>query len=507
MSEQCLFYMPDFLYSEGSPIVVVSGRVVKDETTFQNKIILNLRNISSRNIVAVTMRALLLNTASEVIAYQDLNYSDFRVADNMDFGDKLHFVLPPVVFSNITLMLTGVYFEDGYVMNSELYFLDVIPTPELISVGLKDDKLSKLYRQRFGANATKQFTTYKDLWICTCGAIHKNDMAFCSECGVNRQALESFSVEEFKKQVDDSDVMTTAIYAKEPTNVSEKSVSKEKEYQKGLYIMNNETSYSALYDAMDIFKKLGNYKDSENMVKELDRRLVEISVSNHKRDKIKRWTKISVIAIVLISVFGTFTYFSVKRDRQNKKFDKAEEYYENGEYEKAKELYAELAEDDYIGSGFGGKTEFNKMPIRMEMMDAMEAFEDSDYYDLAVEYAEKAEGTNRDVDLTYEIKVENDWAVNVVIEVDQNYSSEEDYNDKKRDDYYEWDRFATEYDNEMNEIYSRDQYIDGTYNSVHINWEVNVNAKWDIDEDNPGFDYLYIFSNGAFGFSKRDLFE
>ena len=505
MAEQCLFYMPDYLYSEGVPIVVVSGRVVRDEKTFQNKLILNLRNISGRVLVSLSMKALLLDESGVIIASQDLFYQNVYAQDNSDFGDKIHFSVPLVNFSNITLMFVGAFFDNGQTLNNDAYLLETVPSPELISVCLKDDNLRNMYRAKFGPDANKVYKTFKDLWICTCGAIHKNDMAFCSACGVSRQKLESFSFEEFIR-INDR-VKTKSDSATIDSNDNNQEI----EYNKGIYLLNNENDYVSLKKAIGIFDKLGNYKDSYSLKKISEKKMEDIvehnnTVSGNKKAFIAAF----IITIVLIAS-GWFVFSTIKKNKNEEKYEKAEGCYYRKEYEKARDLFEELDEDGFDWSGTGQyiNKKLSKPSIKAEEMDHLAKFEESDYYLKSLEYAEKAEKEGYETEVEYDLYEDNyeaKWAVFVKIRINKAYDSKDDYNDAypyssdQKKFKEKWQNFCDDYNDEMKEFFNRDRESDIDNKSPNIQWACVINVHWDGSGDDPsGSDEICRFTDGLLG--------
>ncbi len=169
-----VFSLPENLYTEGSPLLIAAGALLKD--TMSGKLVaqLKLKAIGPRQIKAATVRLVPLDTADrplgEAIRY---SYLDLLAERNAEFGAKNPIPLPNAETRAFTAAVTEVIFADKSTWSApEGAVWEPLPAPETPEQALKDAELAKQYRLRFGADAVRVPAAEKDLWFCAFGAVN-----------------------------------------------------------------------------------------------------------------------------------------------------------------------------------------------------------------------------------------------------------------------------------------------------------------------------------------------
>ena len=484
MSDKCIMVLPDNMYFTGSPIMVVSGRVVQDENTFQNKLFLNMKNLSGYTINSVILKAFLLNDNNEIMASQDIGFQGLSVLDNKNFGDDRFFILPGINFSSITLMLCQVVYLDNTPWTGNEYMLEVVPGQELVSRVFNNSKVTKKYMERFGEKANRVYSTYSDLWLCTCGSIHKNNMNFCSDCGVNRQLLENFSFEDFANEVVSANknlnnpalnpagvVAPSGIPQEKPSVVSGNSTRSEKDYKEAIRALNSANDYYSLSVIKKKLEDLGDYKDSKAMLRECEARLGRIEKGWDIKKKAKIIIAISILSLILI---GGTIYLAID-SKMKKNYKAAVKLYEERKIEEAYDKFEEL-------DGYRDSEEY------LERCDTYNELFNTAYYNQAFAYAELAEDRGAETDIRIEDDMEgfnndySNWRHRIVLDIILNYDSYEDY--KKdypgdKDVMNEWRGLADEFCDKLMSIYEEDKWESGSPKDDHLPiWQVNVKVRY-----------------------------
>lgn len=287
-----LYSLPSPLYAPSMPVIIVAGALLKDTQT--NKVLaqLKFKSISPKEIKAVTVSLLPLDTANQPLGEKETHQIlDLAASRDAEFGQK-----SPLYFSNNTtrayrVIVEKVTFSDNTVWKSTDTPLSDLPAQKTAADMFSDDELEKQYKLEYGERATYIADTCSDLWRCNCGAINHRDEQSCHSCNMASAKALSFDLKKLKSnckvRVEQEHQAAERIY------VARKAANK-KHIRIALisfasimaciifsYIVvsiviptiryNNATK---LYDAKEYqaaataFASLGGYKDSANMVLE-----------------------------------------------------------------------------------------------------------------------------------------------------------------------------------------------------------------------------------------------
>lgn len=184
-----LFSLTENLYTEGSPVIIAAGALLKDNQTGRVLAQLKLCNISSKTIKAATVSLLPLNTVGkplgEAVRYE---YLDLNSVRDTDFGSKSAIPMPDITTRSFSIAVVEVIFTDNSIWNVNNATWEVLKKPEALTSRL-DDEMVKQFRIEYGSGAKNFFLEQKDLWHCVCGAVNHQGETVCHECGMAHARL------------------------------------------------------------------------------------------------------------------------------------------------------------------------------------------------------------------------------------------------------------------------------------------------------------------------------
>ena len=194
-----LFSQPENLYTEGSPVIIAAGALLKDNQTGRVIAQLKLRNISSKTIKAATVSLLPLNTVGkplgEAVRYEYLDLSSTR---DTDFGSKSAIPLPDASTRSFSVAVAEVIFTDNSVWNANDAAWETLKSPEALTSRL-DSEMVKQFRIEYGSGAKNFFLEQKDLWYCVCGAVNRREETICHSCRKPIYDLRNIDLEALKE--------------------------------------------------------------------------------------------------------------------------------------------------------------------------------------------------------------------------------------------------------------------------------------------------------------------
>ena len=198
-----LFSLPEDLYTEGSPVIIAAGALLKDNQTGRVIAQLKLRNISSKTIKAATVSLSLMNTVGnplgESVRYEYLDLSSTR---DTDFGSKSAIPLPDASTRSFSVAVAEVIFTDNSVWNANGATWETLKSPEALTSRL-DSEMVKQFRIEYGSGAKNFFMEQKNLWHCVCGAVNHREEKACHVCRkaiCDLRDIDTDALEERKEQ-------------------------------------------------------------------------------------------------------------------------------------------------------------------------------------------------------------------------------------------------------------------------------------------------------------------
>lgn len=176
-----LYELQNNLYSEGSPVIVSAGALLKDTQTSNIIVQLKFHSVSSITIKALKVEIAAFDVVgTEVDGVSEYQYLDLNIKNGQDFGSNKAIVLPNSVTRSFSIKSITVVLSDGRVQIVSLPILP-LPHPASIQSALKNTELIKQYRLRTNKNAAYVPQESGGLWQCYCG--EWNSYSVCSKCG------------------------------------------------------------------------------------------------------------------------------------------------------------------------------------------------------------------------------------------------------------------------------------------------------------------------------------
>ena len=178
-----LYVLPSDLYSEGSPIIISAGSLLKDTET--GKIIAQIKyhSISSMPIKALKIKVAAYDISGvEIEGVDEYQYLDLNVKQGQDFGANKAIVLPNIVTRSFGITSVEVVFSNG-ISQSVAMPMKSLPQSEYLSSLLRNDELVKQYQIETSTDALYVPQKASNLWCCSCGEWNSNGS--CTRCGVD----------------------------------------------------------------------------------------------------------------------------------------------------------------------------------------------------------------------------------------------------------------------------------------------------------------------------------
>ncbi len=195
-----LFTLSENLYTEGSPVVIAAGTLLKDNQN--DKIIaqLKFKSISDRIIIAVKVHLDLFDTAGNPLEEMvDYEYLDLKISRDAEFGQKNPVPVPEKTRSYVA-SATEVIFADKSAWNVCKEKWEELRKPVLLPID--DPELLKQYKLHFGITDAYVPTKDKDLWLCTCGKWNRLAEHDCHACGTSLRKLKALDLNELAVEKD-----------------------------------------------------------------------------------------------------------------------------------------------------------------------------------------------------------------------------------------------------------------------------------------------------------------
>ena len=164
-----LYTLPKNLYSEGAPVIVKAGALLRDTETGSVIVQLKYHSVSTMQIKALKVAISAYDvTGEEVKGVKDYQYLDLNIRNGEEFGANKAIILPDAVTRSFALGKVTVVFADGASVD---VFTPMQPLPESkhIQTALNSEELIKQYRLEINNEAVYVPQKCGALWCCSCG--------------------------------------------------------------------------------------------------------------------------------------------------------------------------------------------------------------------------------------------------------------------------------------------------------------------------------------------------
>lgn len=198
-----VFSLSENLYAKGSPVIISAGALLKDNTTGKILAQLKIKNISDKNVKAVTVRILPSDVTGkrlgEEVTYQ---YLDLNVHRDEEFGSKTPIELPADSTRGFSVSVAEVLYSDNSIDEVKGGEWEKLEEPVTLEKELNDSELLRQYRINYGTDCIYKLKEEKSLWICTCGAINREGEECCHKCKRIKKTFETIDIERLKEDAE-----------------------------------------------------------------------------------------------------------------------------------------------------------------------------------------------------------------------------------------------------------------------------------------------------------------
>ncbi len=314
------------LYIESAPLIIKAGALVLDREKRRLFAQIKFANITDKEIVLLTAKVVLMDSVGREIGEIEKKYLDVNrnYPHKKVFGEKTPIIIEENTTRKIAVYVTEVCFADGSIWSSEGKEWEEIPKPKTINEKVNSPETLEEYKETICARARVSFMRHKDLWICSCGAINKEDKKVCKVCSAHADVMENVDVVALHRE---------SVYKKANKLITSRSSTK---IQEGIVLL----------------ESLSSYKDSEELLSSAKEELETVKESEAlaKKERKKRKKRIAILASVLSVVLVIIILFiAVATDNARRdKYIEAKAFLQADEYTKAYDKFTELG--DYSDS-------------------------------------------------------------------------------------------------------------------------------------------------------------
>ena len=314
-----LFSIEKNLYFDKAPILLEAGALVCNTENKRVHIQLKFKNLSKTAISMLKVSFVLMDSVGRMIGCAEKQYIDLRAKFNESFADKEPAYLNDNTVRRFSVTLNEVCFMDGSVWTApENYAWEQIPQAKALEYKLTAKEAVEEFKTFYCKKARFVPFAYKDLWICACGNINKNDCESCGECGAKYFDMEAAENETLKYE-----------YI----------------YRKAMTLVNGSSSYD-IRTGIALFEGIVDWKDSMQLREKAKQKLVSVVRNEQEERKRKAKQKKKKIAVSMLLIIVSISLFlgiligsSISKAN---KYKQAQEYMAQHDYFKAGELLDEL---------------------------------------------------------------------------------------------------------------------------------------------------------------------
>lgn len=180
-----LYRQTNCLYTEGAPVVVTNGQLVKNNTTGDIYIQLRLTNITPNPVIAVVVQITPYDYAGRECADKiKYRYLDLHAEQDAVFGTNEDLFVEDKTVRYFQVAVTEVVFADKSIwQGNDTPWSDLkLLTP--LEEKFEDPEMVKQYKLQLG-DECDYFPTVnleKKLWTCACGAFNSTASSVCRKC-------------------------------------------------------------------------------------------------------------------------------------------------------------------------------------------------------------------------------------------------------------------------------------------------------------------------------------
>ena len=193
-----LYNLPNVLYIQGAPIIIVAGALLKD--TMSGSIVAQLKyqSVSDKKISALKIDILPMDVTMQIsdkkVEYQ---YLDLNIRNGQTFGTNKAVIMPQDTTRSFVVSGITVVFSDGEQWSGDGSFISLKQTGNLKDE-FDNDEIIKQYQLETSCHAKFIPIEENGLWYCTCGTW--NNKSICTGCSLTKtKVFEAYDFDRLKK--------------------------------------------------------------------------------------------------------------------------------------------------------------------------------------------------------------------------------------------------------------------------------------------------------------------
>ena len=184
-----LFTLPEKdLYCIDSPLLICAGALLKDLHTGKMIAQLKFRNICEKQITAIKVSIRAFDAfGTELEGIPEYQYLDLSLNRDVEIGSKVAVVLPNAETRSFSCVCKSVIFADGtqWISTSN----DLVPLKKQETLSEHLGNLADQYQRDTTKKARYVPIVDRDLWLCSCGAINRENERSCHICSEGLETL------------------------------------------------------------------------------------------------------------------------------------------------------------------------------------------------------------------------------------------------------------------------------------------------------------------------------
>ncbi|MDO4835335.1 MAG: DUF6273 domain-containing protein [Clostridia bacterium] len=176
------------LYCIDSPLLICAGALLKDSQTGKMIAQLKFRNICEKRITAIKVSIRAFDAfGTELEGIPEYQYLDLSLDRDGEIGSKVAVVLPNAETRSFSCVCQSVIFSDGtqWISTSN----DWVPLKKQETLSEHLGNLADQYQRDTTKKARYVPIVDRDLWLCSCGAINRENEKSCHICSEGLETL------------------------------------------------------------------------------------------------------------------------------------------------------------------------------------------------------------------------------------------------------------------------------------------------------------------------------
>lgn len=182
-----LFCLPNNLYSDESPVIVVAGVLLKDTQSGKLVVQLKFKNISEFQIKALKIKLAAYDAVGERIAGErEYQYLDLQIFSGDEFGANKAIIMPDAATRSFDIQTIWAVEQNGTIHDVSMP-LNALPLLRPLNTVINHEELVKQFIFETNQKAAYAPRKVSDIWQCSCGEWNGSDV--CTKCRIFKNAV------------------------------------------------------------------------------------------------------------------------------------------------------------------------------------------------------------------------------------------------------------------------------------------------------------------------------